>query len=364
MNPNQVTLRSLFLFAIAIAFGGCQLFGDSNANPDSVGAFFRGNLFMTSDKGSSWFEKSHHFSHMDGLVCFSDAKILALGNDDSDITTSLIRSEPSGTEFGIWQRESLPDIGLSRFTAIEIQNPDQCWLAGPSLYKLSGSSWVKQSGLSSVGLVKFLWSKSQFGLCTSTGSSGEVVLNLTTDGGQTWTEQEFQKGIKNFALINDSTYVVSLDDGGEFRGIFRTSDFGQTWEKTSYQLVKEIEFQPNSSVGFAMDNNTVYRSTDGGETWQDFELLPSNSMATGYSFEKIASAGEGVWFIGEVNTFYDEVSNKVFKYEYYVRRLKDNGASSGGALIASSSGESNKPSAFSLISVNKHNPIQAYVFLD
>ncbi len=117
---------------------------------------------------------------------------------------------------------------------------------------------------------------------------------LTNDGGDTWTkirnasfnENGYVEGLDispNYQ--NDQTFVVSLR--GE--GLFKTIDGGTTFsqlENGSIPLARmnelpsagrPIQFSPNYAIdntlyGFGSSTTEIYKSTDGGKTWETLKI--------------------------------------------------------------------------------------------
>jgi photosystem II stability/assembly factor-like uncharacterized protein len=121
---------------------------------------------------------------------------------------------------------------------------------------------------------------------------------MTKDGGETWGkltqtsygDDEFIEGAAispNYQ--NDRTFVVSVRG----RGLFKTVDEGKTFEKIGDNSItlarmnnvpmagQPIQFSPsyaedNTLYGFGATRTAVYKSTDGGKTWETI-AIPINT---------------------------------------------------------------------------------------
>ncbi len=102
------------------------------------------------------------------------------------------------------------------------------------------------------------------------GSDAGLGTFKSFDGGETWIQ--FNDGIGNITVgmfaqhETNSSFILAAANGG----IFKTTDFGDTWEKKSENEAnyRDIQFKPGDmSVAYATSNSGFYRSEDGGETW-------------------------------------------------------------------------------------------------
>ena len=174
----------------------------------------------------------------------------------------LWRSEDAGTTFEPVFDEHNQSIGA---VAVDPSDPDVVWLG-------TGESWVRNSV-----------------------SVGDGVYR-STDGGDTWQHLGLQDSerIARIAVSpadGDKVFVCAtghLWDGNEERGVFRTTDGGETWEKVLYvdadtgcsdlsldpqdprilyagmwTFRRQPDFFTSGGPG-----SGLYRSIDGGDTWQ------------------------------------------------------------------------------------------------
>ena len=124
----------------------------------------------------------------------------------------------------------------------------------------------------------------------------------STDAGRTWSNTGLRE-TKHIGRIcihpanPDIVYVAALGDifgSHEERGVFRTRDGGKTWEKVLYRSADagavEISMDPNNprilfaafwetrrnfwNLSSGGPGSGLFRSTDGGDTWQDISRAP------------------------------------------------------------------------------------------
>lgn len=134
-------------------------------------------------------------------------------------------------------------------------------------------------------------------------SAGDGVYR-STDGGDTWQhiglgESHFIGEIAVHPNNEDIAWVAVLghtfgNEGNEERGVFKTTDGGETWENVLYHNehtgAVDIEVDPgNPQILYASlweayrnpwemssggEGSGLYKSTDGGETWENISQRP------------------------------------------------------------------------------------------
>ncbi len=134
-------------------------------------------------------------------------------------------------------------------------------------------------------------------------SAGDGVYR-STDGGKTWShiglgDSHFIGEIVVHPENSDVAWVAALGhafgtEGNEERGVFKTTDGGETWEKVLYHNNRagavDIEIDPtNPRILYASlweayrnpwemssggSGSGLYKSTDGGETWENISSRP------------------------------------------------------------------------------------------
>lgn len=104
---------------------------------------------------------------------------------------------------------------------------------------------------------------------------GEGVLK-STDGGQTWTR--INNGLNNLYVgslfMHPANPDVLLAGAGnnaypDGMGVYLTQDGGANWKQVlSGEIITAVEFSTgNPSIAYAAGPVSVYRSSDGGQTW-------------------------------------------------------------------------------------------------
>ncbi|MEO1261541.1 MAG: T9SS type A sorting domain-containing protein [Bacteroidota bacterium] len=236
------------------------------------------------------------------------------------------RSDIQNRQTGSWELAGPTNVG-GRITDIALHPTDQNIIyIGTSVggvFKSTdrGATWqpvFEEEGGMSIGNLAlapstpntlYVGSGEANGSATSGAFFGDGIYK-TTDGGATW---EF-KGLSNTQHIGrivvdpanaDRAYVAAagiLYGKNEERGLFRTTNGGESWEKILYisdsTSVIDVAINPeNASIVYAATwerirkpwgrryggkTSRIYRSLDGGENWQQVtEGLPEDNEQTG-----------------------------------------------------------------------------------
>lgn len=141
-------------------------------------------------------------------------------------------------------------------------------------------------------------------------SVGDGIFK-STDGGKTWAHVGLAEVQQVGRLIvhpsnPDIVFVAGLGHPygpNEERGVFRTSDGGRTWQKVLYINQNtgaiQVEFDPTNpqiifadmwehrdgpweNGSFSGTNSSLYKSTDGGDTWRRLtQGLPTSAQGLG-----------------------------------------------------------------------------------
>jgi hypothetical protein len=218
-----------------------------------------GKVFRSTDNGATWSEASSGLpvgqTNVEDLITApSGAVLAATGN-------GIYRS----TDFGASWTRVFTLFGLS------LARHGSTLYAGTSngVYRSTndGASWMPiNSGMT------FNW---VYALAAVPNGSGVVLFAnqmRSIDDGITWTSVAnglTSPSIQAFAFASNASGGTDVF-AGTGRGVFRTSDFGNSWTDVSfiYSQVQAVESTP-SGVLLAGTETVLHRSTDAGVTWID-----------------------------------------------------------------------------------------------
>jgi photosystem II stability/assembly factor-like uncharacterized protein len=132
-------------------------------------------------------------------------------------------------------------------------------------------------------------------------------VHRSTDHGLSWKELKTGLGADSRFIsiaINRKGYIFTghWGDGWGGNGVFRSTDNGENWTRTTFPYVCPIKMAIDSSGGLLVatswDQVGIVRSTDDGETWS---VIGPN---TGTNMKSIAVNAEGHIFAGTEIGFY------------------------------------------------------------
>lgn len=177
-----------------------------------------------------------------------------------------------------WTQAKVPTRQL--LTAVYFVDDKLGWAVGHDAQILAstdgGATWIKQfEDLKREAPLLDVWFKD-----ASTGFAVGAygALLETTDGGQHWEDasdrldNEDQYHLNAIAAVKDAGLVIV----GEQGSLFRSADWGQTWERLEgpyhgslFGVIGTAE--ANTLLIYGLRGN-LYRSTDFGSTWDQVEL--------------------------------------------------------------------------------------------
>jgi len=183
-----------------------------------------------------------------------------------------------------WTQAKVPTRQL--LTAVFFVDDKHGWAVGHDAQILAsedgGVTWTKQfEDLKREAPLLDVWFK-DVNSGFAVGAYGALLE--TTDGGKNWADvsdrldNTDQFHLNAIAAVKDAGLFVV----GEQGSMFRSADWGQTWEKLEgpYQgsLFGVIgTAQPNTLLAYGLRGN-LFRSTDFGTTWAPIELKAARGM--------------------------------------------------------------------------------------
>ena len=216
-------------------------------------------IWRSTDDGASW-DVVEQFA-LTGIASFGKAGTKLFGAARTGIQTS--------TDNGAsWNFEPFSD-GAYSFSS----NGSTIYLGSNSkVFKSTdiGATWIDVStGLGKGGIQALLYDGSTIFAGTPADAAG---IYRSTNGGTSWDPGAagLPVGKTIRSLISFGAYVFA---GTEGDGIYRSSDHGDTWAKTDVSntlLAQQFVFSfcTKDQALFAGADNGIYKSTDGGATFQ------------------------------------------------------------------------------------------------
>ena len=219
----------------------------------------------------------------------SSRVFIATDNNSFDNTGSLFESTDGGNN---WIPREVPVGSSSPFYGLFFLDSQNGWLYGNENYKTTdgGTNWTQLPFLGSTYFMKFY--SSNFGLAT--GNFGQYI---SRDGGLSWDPSP--NDMFSFDFIDDQ---IGL--GVSANGIYKTTDAGLTFTIVKTGFAEAIKYLSSAIVVGVVDSMFV-RSTDGGENW-----ITGNSAEGRNNFVKVSD--EVVLAYGRAGTFPD-YDDRIFR---------------------------------------------------
>ncbi len=241
-----------------------------------------GLIISTENGGETWTDLKYP-DDIDFLsVCFSAPhKMWITGHEGT-----LLSSNNGGYS---WTRNKVGSYNYDKLEKVFFLNENLGFIVGsysdndyntiPVILKTSngGLNWKLSSGVGSEHLKSVFFITALIGFAV--GDNGQILKSI--DGGETW-EKKNSKEKGNLT----SVYFYDLNNGyivsSSYSTILITTDGGNSWNNkfTGGQDFSSLYFM-NTSMGFAVGGNGIFKTTDAGVTWNPLysdQFIPSNKI--------------------------------------------------------------------------------------
>jgi photosystem II stability/assembly factor-like uncharacterized protein len=223
-----------------------------------------GEIFKTSDAGVSWITQSSPTRNSLFDVRFASAQLgIAVGDGGT-----IVRTSDGGSTWSV-----VSSGAMQALAKCEVLTGQRMWVVGFEGTILhssdAGLTWVRQnSGVTSeLASVDFVDSLTGWVV----GSMATVLR--TTDGGITWMKSSLPPNARRDPDISQDVYALSSSSvmvltGGD---VWKSDDAGVTWKRNANLGTQRLRRLPDSSFVTYGDPSGIYRSTDRGVTWSEWD---------------------------------------------------------------------------------------------
>jgi hypothetical protein len=255
-------------------------------------------LLSSSDGGHTWARSNVSFPGVVGALHFttaSDGYVVSAGAVDSFQPSSTFATHDGGTT---WQ-EAFQSAPIDQVLGLTSAG-GTLWLAGEAvgvdkvLSSSDGISWNSAPGPPNSGFA--LAATAGHLIAADTNPCSVAAVQVSTDGGSTWTEQLPQRSYDyNDTVVSDSPMTVLVQDSCQGFHLVRTVNGTSTPIQlpSGTQRVLSAAF-PSASDGWVLVNTAtsgqlqLWHTTDGGSTWQSSP--PPDSQTESLSFHDVNHA--------------------------------------------------------------------------
>jgi len=216
-----------------------------------------------------------------------------------------------------WQQLTKGD--LNTVTGASFQNANRLWLANGKLIYTDdkGLSFVDKLSNPTIAFrdVKFPTPIIGYALA---GNGTDSYIFKTTNGGNTWAQKDLLVQTSNLNVFKslDRLQFIHPDTGfaSGFGGVFKTVDGGNSWQAIYANIIDHNEManrirthftsanegvRIDATANFAGSFSTVYKTFDGGATWQIINVnLGFGVMRSPYVEDLHFLDKSNGWFVG------------------------------------------------------------------
>lgn len=153
------------------------------------------------------------------------------------------------------------------------------------------------------GLNEILFVDENNGLIVVDEPNDGPVFYSTNDGGDNWSQVQTpttEGSLRNNRRVEivDMNTVFFLNTNTAPRVFYGTNELGSPWDTTHFKNAFLLEFF-DENVGMIADHRNVYRTGDGGSTWESNPLpfVSDDAIFWGYGIEFSNTSPENVWLL-------------------------------------------------------------------
>ncbi len=264
-------------------------------------------IFKSTNLGNSWSRVHYNYPIHFNDIYFKNKEYGLIASDSGMV----FRTTNSGINWVLIENNI---SNLIQFFKTNSENSLFAFCQNGKILKTTnfGDNWIETQVPSSFWMTSAQFINSETGFATSANS-----LMKTSDGGNTWfaintqIPSDFQKRDVSFintntgfCLANKSTWYPGAGTV-YFAKIIKTTDSGLTWtlvhdggNMNSY--ISKINFTDEIS-GFAMDEHTIYKTTNGGNVWN------AHVTNTRLNFLSIKMLNQNTGWCGGQNNYDGEI---------------------------------------------------------
>ena len=293
-------------------------------HPTETGTFYfggaAGGVWKTTSGGAYWENISDGYLKTSAVgalaISDSDPNVIYAGMGETSIRSNVSHGDGvyRSTDAGrTWQNMGLQETRHIGDVQIHPKNPDHVYVAAlghawgrneeRGVYRTTdgGKSWEKvlytadNAGCHDISMdpsnpriiFAAMWESQRHPYALHSGGEGSGVWR-TTDGGDTWVDVTRNKGLPDDAILGKIGVAVSPAKAGrvwaliesENGGLFRSDDYGDTWQKLTDNMdlrrrpwyYMHVYADPSDADTLWILNLNCWKSTDGGKT---FENIPT-----------------------------------------------------------------------------------------
>jgi len=304
------------IIGLALLVSGCSISFQNKQAAD-------GGVFRSADKAESW-QTKWGIATAGTPAQINNTNIKRIVTDPSDHLTLYLITQASGLLYTTtggdeWIVVKRQPAAFKAINDLAVDAQDPCTLYGAAENKIfksttCGRDWreiyyhdiAPAERIISIA-VDWYNPKNIYA-----GTNGGSFLK-STDSGTSWRQVGYVKGAQLKKILIDPRDSRKIYFASTNRGIFRTADGGATWEEPIFEQLKRFpgggsyrDLIFNTSVANALILANEYgllRSSNGGNTWEAIDLLtnPKGVIVNAVAVDQ--ENGNGLYYVTNTNFY-------------------------------------------------------------
>ena len=272
-----------------------------------------GGIMISDDEGASWTFSNSGFSNVrnrcmlklsDGTLLISNNAGLYNYNPETEIyrsITEVIANQKSGSDAPEGDIDKMIKIGEDSL----LIGTYQCdfWLSGNS-----GNSWKRVNKNYSSNMLSLLSGHDNYIFYGALGD--DSGLYRTSDYGKTWDKLRWDfQYCKTIAYDKSNTLYA-----GNYYFLYSSNDNGNNWNyiRSFDNNINDIFISSRNEIFVSTEFNGVFHSTDAGGTWSHTVLRDSSSkLASTVICYKVVETSDGQLFLSTSIGLYESTDNGI-----------------------------------------------------
>lgn len=241
----------------------------------------RGNLIKSTDNGESWQRLVRGLNNRSKFKNLAVSPINPQNLYLSSVNDGVYKSVDGGESWEI-KKQGLEGINLD-LIAISPHSDEGVLVAGKDkdLYKTDdkGESWQKVLDTNKITAISFFSSDQNKIIIGDV----QGIIYISLDGGNSWQKNEKLKdkgSINSIKVFQNSTQDYTIFFATNNNGVFSTKDLGKSFTQLNNGLtdlkIRDIEILPDGNLILSSWYHGIYYSNNRGQNWQ----LTSNKNLT------------------------------------------------------------------------------------
>jgi RHS repeat-associated protein len=277
---------------------GVQFDGIGNGFLTAYDASGKGVLYRTTDRGDNWTKQTQLGITSLKTVQITDDGTAAYAAGDNGLFVKSVDAGENWTAVPVGTLKNIIAINFSTNTAGVLFAADgskwQTSDGGENWNEITSISGLGSSTISSISFE----SNHTTGYMTVNSTSGVGTVYKTVDGGDTWTKKLDDNLTttdlkKVYFVDNNTAYAVGIDGR-----LLKSTNGGLHWSAVATSVsasISDIFFRSdvgNTEKGIGFIGGDLYRTYDGGKTWQQTTITPSsNGNLVAHSIKRSDNSG-------------------------------------------------------------------------